>query len=72
VHHFKAFSTSLEWLSLRKFRASAVLHILDDFLFVASSKEKFHTDFANFLGLCDYLGVPIVREDIGAKSNYHN
>ena len=59
---FEALSTSLEWLSLYKFKASAVLHILDDFLFVASSLEKFHTDLANFLRLCDYLGVPIAHE----------
>ena len=59
---FEAFSTSLEWLSLYKFKASAVLHILDDFLFVASSLEKCHTDLANFLSLCDYLGVPIAHE----------
>ena len=59
---FEAFSTSLEWLSLHKFKASAVLHIPDDFLFVASSLEKCHTDLANFLSLCDYLGVPIAHE----------
>ena len=59
---FESFSTSLEWLSLHKFKASAVLHILDDFLFVASSLEKCHTDLGNFLRLCDYLGVPIVHE----------
>ena len=59
---FEAFSTSLECLALYKFKASAVLHILDDFLFVASSLEKCHTDLANFLRLCDYLGVPIAHE----------
>ena len=59
---FEAFSTSLEWLSLHKFKASAVLHILDDFLFVAYSLEKCHTDLANFLRQCDYLGVPTAHE----------
>ena len=37
---FETFSTALEWLSLQKLRASAVLHILDDFLFVAPSAEN--------------------------------
>ena len=59
---FEAFRTSLECLSLHKFKASAVLHILDNLLFVASSLEKCHTDLANFLHLCDYLGVPIAHE----------
>ena len=59
---FEASSTSLEWLPLYKFKASAVLHILDDFLFVASLLEKCHTDLANFLRLCDYLGVPFAHE----------
>ena len=55
---FETFSTALEWLSLHKLRASAVLHILDDFLFVAPSAEKCEADLANFLRLCDYL-MPI-------------
>ena len=59
---FEPLSTSLEWLSLHKFKASAVLHLLDDFLFVASSLEKCHSNLANFLPLCDYLGVPITHE----------
>ena len=37
---FEAFSTALEWLSLHKLKASAVLHILEDFLFVDPSAEK--------------------------------
>ena len=59
---FETCSTALEWLSLHKLRASAVLHILDDFLFVAPSAEKCEADLANFLRLCDYLGVPIAHE----------
>ena len=47
---------------MHKLRASAVLYILDDFLFVAPSAEKCEADLANFLRLCDYLGVPIAHE----------
>lgn len=39
-----------------------LLHILDDFLFVASSLEKCHTHLPNFVRLCDYLEVPIAHE----------
>ena len=59
---FETFSTALKWLSLHKLRASAILHILDDFLIVAPCAEKCKADLANFLRLCDYLGVPIAHE----------
>ena len=32
---FEKFSTSLEWLPVHYLKGSAVLHILDDFLFIA-------------------------------------
>ena len=59
---FEAFSTSLEWVSMNRLGASGVLHILDDFLFIASSQTKCSTDLSNFLRMCDYLGVPIAQE----------
>jgi len=59
---FEAFSTSLEWLAKNKLGASEVLHILDDFLFMADSKEKCSADLAQFLRLCTHLGVPIAPE----------
>ena len=60
---FEAFSTALQWLARHRFGASGVLHILDDFLFIADSKEKCQSDLANFLTLCEYLGVPIAQEE---------
>ena len=59
---FEAFSTSLEWLAMHRFGASGVLHILDDFLFIADSREKCQSDLDHFLSLCEYLGVPIAQE----------
>ena len=59
---FEAFSTSLEWISLYRLGASNVLHILDDFLFIANSEPKCRTDLDNFLRMCEYLGVPIAQE----------
>lgn len=59
---FEAFSSSLEWISVHRFGASGVLHILDDFLFIAKTETKCRSDLSNFLRLCDYLGVPIAQE----------
>jgi len=35
---------------------------LDDFSFMADSREKWHGDLSNFLSLCEYIGVPIAQE----------
>ena len=44
----EAFSSSLEWISVHHFGASGVLHILDDFLFIAKTETKCRTDLSNF------------------------
>ena len=41
---------------------SAVLHVLDDFLFIAKTKELCARDLQNFIFVRDYLGVPLVPE----------
>ena len=58
---FEAFSSALEWLSKHLFHASGVVHILDDFLFIAPTREKCQDDLHNFLRMCDFLGVPIAE-----------
>ena len=58
---FKAFSSALKWLSKHLFNASSVVHILDDFLFIAPTKEKCQSDLDNFLRMCSYLVVPIAQ-----------
>ena len=58
---FEAFSTALEWLAVNRVDASGVLHILDVFLFIADSEDKYQTDWANFK-LCKYLGVSKTQE----------
>ena len=59
---FEACSSSLEWISVHRFDASGVLHILHDFLFIARTEEQCRTDLNNFLRMSDYLGVPIAQE----------
>ena len=58
----EAFSTALEWLSINHLGARAVLHILDDFLFIAQSKGQCEHDLDNFILMCNYLGVPLAPE----------
>lgn len=59
---FEAFSSSLEWISINLLSASSVLHILDDFLFIAPSKAQCECDLANFVSLCAYLGLPLAPQ----------
>lgn len=59
---FEAFSTALEWIAIHRLGASSVLHILDDFLFIADTKEKCRLDLRNFLNMCQAIGVPIAGE----------
>ena len=49
-------------ISVQRLGTSGVLHILDDFLFIAKTETKCRTDLSNFLRLCGYLGVPIAQE----------
>ena len=61
-HFFEAFSTALEWLSVHRLGASSVLHILDDFLFIAKTKDRCEADLGHFVSLCHQLGVPLAPE----------
>ena len=53
---------ALEWIATTKLQASAVIHILDDFLFLTPSRDKCHRDLDNFIKLCNEVGVPIADE----------
>lgn len=59
---FEAFSTSLEWAAQHRLGASGVLHILDDFLFIANSETKCRSDLNQFIDMCRAIGVPIAHE----------
>ena len=63
---FETFTTVLEWVAMNKLNASAVIHILDDFWFIAPSKEKCQGDLNNFLTVCQRIGIPIaIRKTMG-------
>ena len=59
---FETLSTALEWIASTRLQASAVIHILDDFLFLAPSQDQCHRDLDNFIKLCSNVGVPIAEE----------
>ena len=59
---FEAVSSALEWISVHQLRASSVLHILDDFLFIVPTTDQCNRDLANFVSLCEYLGVPLAPQ----------
>ena len=59
---FEAFTTALEWLSINHLGPCAVLHILDNFLFIAQSEGQCELDLDNLILMCTYLGVPLAPE----------
>ena len=54
---FEAFSSALEWVAVSKLGASKVVHVIDDFLFIAESIEKCEQDMRSFMDLCTKIGV---------------
>ena len=55
---FESFSTSLEWIAKSKLGATAIVHVIDDFLFIANSRAKCGQDLQAFVNLCLERGVP--------------
>lgn len=62
VKFLSYFSTSMQWIAETKLGATAMVHILDDFLFIAPSYEKCKQDLERFLEICQFLGVPIAND----------
>ena len=59
---FESFSTSLEWI-IKKFCPDVgIVHVLDDFLFIARTKEQCLKALNKFLLICKDIGVPIAPE----------
>ena len=56
---FESFSTALEWIAKSKLGATAIVHVIDDFLFIANSRAKCGQDLQAFVNLCLELGVPL-------------
>ena len=59
---FELFSTSLEWIISQKLQGVGVIHVLDDFLFIAPSYQACQSALNLFLKICEDIGVPISME----------
>lgn len=61
---FETFSSSVEWIPRKKLNIDHILHLLDDFLVVASSAKLCQDQLDLFLSLCSYLGIPMAPRKI--------
>ena len=59
---FEKFSSALEWIVQGKIGNAFVLHVLDDFLFIANNYDECHRALEIFLKICKDIGVPIAPE----------
>ena len=59
---FETFSSAVEWIAIKKLNIGLILHLLDDFLIVASSVTLCQDQLDLFLSLCSYLGIPMAPE----------
>ena len=66
---FEMFSTSLEWVTMNKLGVTKVVHVIDDFLFMADSLEKCERDMKAFIDLCKQTGVPMARGKTGSSDS---
>ena len=59
---FEEVSTALEWIAVNKLGCRAVVHILDDFLFINTTKVGCSRDLAAFISMCTDVGIPIAED----------
>ncbi|XP_069120279.1 uncharacterized protein [Argopecten irradians] len=59
---FEMFSSAIEWIMYQRGRTSAIVKVLDDFLFIEPSYEKCLSSLQDFQLLCSQLGVPLATE----------
>ena len=59
---FETFSTAVEWIARHKLKIDYILHLLNDFLLVASSSQLCKKQLDLFLSLCSYLNIPMAPE----------
>ena len=55
-------STALKWIAVNKLGCQAVVHILDDFLFIKTTKVGCSRDLAAFILMCTDVGIPIAED----------
>jgi len=61
---FETFSSAVKWIARKKLNIDHFLHLLDDFLIVASSAKLFQDQLDLFLSLCSYLCIPMAPKKL--------
>ena len=59
---FERFSSALHWVVSQHLKGIMIIHVLDDFLFVAPSLESCQYALNTFLKIAEDIGVPIAEE----------
>lgn len=59
---FEEFSTALEWAAYTKLNATAVVHVLDDFLFIEEGRTQCQAMLDKFQNMCSIIGVPLAAD----------
>ena len=59
---FETFSTAIEWIARNRLHITGILHLLDDFLNIAPSRQLCQQQLDLFLMLCNYLGIAMAPE----------
>ena len=59
---FESFSTALQYAAQSSLKVQKCLHVLDDFLFIASSYDRCMQDLKDFLSMCQYAHIPIAND----------
>ena len=59
---FEAFSTALEWIITQQLKNVTVIHILDDFLFIAPTFQQCQSSLSIFKQICLDIGVPLAPD----------
>ena len=60
---FESLSTSLQWVMCKKFQASGMSHMLDDFFFIGpKDSPSCQIALEKFLDICAEAGIPIKHE----------
>jgi hypothetical protein len=59
---FECFSTALQWLVSQEISDCHVHHVLDDFIFISSSRRSCLLGLQHFQSICALLGVPLAPD----------
>ena len=59
---FEAFSSAMEWVAKNKLGIPYMTHVLDNFLFIASSHYETRHQLQRFLSFCSECSIPMALE----------